>query len=154
MQILVISDTHGRYDILQQVLLSHADCDLFVHCGDGQYETDRFLAEHPEYAPKLIRVRGNCDHDPAIPLAYTLPLPYGHKALIVHGHRYISGDFPQNLVETAKADGADLVLFGIFTCGWTAAQTESGCSIRAVRHSRAISSGRHSGWWMCWKRVC
>ena len=112
MQILVISDTHGRYDILQKVLLSHADCDLFVHCGDGQYETDRFLAEHPEYAPKLIRVRGNCDHDPAIPLAYTLPLPYGHKALIVHGHRYISGDFPQNLVETAKADGADLVLFG------------------------------------------
>ena len=65
-----------------------------------------------EYASKLIRVRGNCDHDPAIPLAYTLPLPYGHKALIVHGHRYVSGDFPQNLVDTAKADGADLVLFG------------------------------------------
>ena len=60
----------------------------------------------------LIQVRGNCDHDPAIPLARTLPLPYGHKALIVHGHRYVSGDFPQNLIETAKADGADLVLFG------------------------------------------
>ena len=28
------------------------------------------------------------------------------------GHRYVSGDFPQNLIETAKADGADLVLFG------------------------------------------
>ena len=112
MQILVISDTHGRYDILQKVLLSHADCDLFVHCGDGQYETDRFLAEHPEYAPKLIRVRGNCDHDPAIPLAYTLPLPYGHKLLAVHGHRYVMGNFSDNLAALAKENDADIVLFG------------------------------------------
>ena len=112
MQILVISDTHGRYDVLRHVLLTHPQAELIVHCGDGEYETERFLAEHPEYAQKLIQVRGNCDHDPAIPLARTLPLPYGHKALIVHGHRYVSGDFPQNLIETAKADGADLVLFG------------------------------------------
>ncbi len=112
MQILVISDTHGRYDILRHVLLSHLNADLCVHCGDGAIETEKFLAEHPEREGWLRRVRGNCDYDAAIPLALTLPLPYGHKALVLHGHKHMYGDFQQNLVNLAKQDGADIVLFG------------------------------------------
>lgn len=112
MQILVISDTHGRYDVLREVLLSHRTAALCVHCGDGEYETERFLREHPELASWVMQVRGNCDHSPMLPLMQVIPLPYGHKAVAVHGHRYMYGDFQQNLAALAKEQGADLVLFG------------------------------------------
>lgn len=112
MQILVISDTHGRYDILREVLLSHRTASLCVHCGDGEYETERLLEEHPELAPWILQVRGNCDHSSLIPLMQVIPLPYGHRAVAVHGHRYMYGDFQQNLVNLAKDQGADIVLFG------------------------------------------
>ena len=112
MQLFVISDTHGRYDILRRILAEHLNADLIVHCGDGQYETDRLLSEHPELEQKLIRVRGNCDHDRAIPLARVIPLPYGHKAVVVHGHTMMYGDFQQNLVDIAQQEHADIVLFG------------------------------------------
>lgn len=112
MQILVISDTHGRYDILRKVLLEHRNADLVIHCGDGQYETERLLGEHPELKEWILSVRGNCDHSREIPLLRELPLPYGHKAVILHGHKYMYGDFQQNLVSLAKVHGADIVLFG------------------------------------------
>lgn len=112
MQILVISDTHGRYDLLKKVIGLHADADLCIHCGDGQFETDRFLTEHPERADWLVRVRGNCDYDRDIPLQKVIELPYGHRALVLHGHSAMHGDFQQNLIDRAKNEGADIVFFG------------------------------------------
>ncbi|HAG13554.1 MAG TPA: metallophosphoesterase [Ruminococcus sp.] len=112
MQILVLSDTHGRYDLLRKVIFEHDSADMIVHCGDGEYETERFLQEHPEFIPRVLQVRGNCDHDPAIPLSRLIPLPFGHKALALHGHQYLSDEFPENLVRLAHVNGADLVLFG------------------------------------------
>ena len=112
MQLLVISDTHGKYDILRKIIFTHPDCDLIVHCGDGQIETDRLLKNFPELADRLIRVRGNCDYSPEIPLEAVIPLPYGHKAIVLHGHRMLYADFQENLVQHAKENGADLVLFG------------------------------------------
>ena len=112
MQLLVISDTHGRYDVLKEVVLSHPDADMIVHCGDGQFDTERLLDAYPEYEERMVRVRGNCDYSREIPLMRLLPLPYGHKALVLHGHRMLGGDFQENLVRNAKENGADLVLFG------------------------------------------
>lgn len=112
MQILVISDTHGRYDILCRLLTEHRNADLVIHCGDGQFETERFLSEHPELEPWILTVRGNCDYSRKIPLLREIPLPFGHKAVAVHGHKYMYGDFQQNLVDLAKEHKADIVLFG------------------------------------------
>lgn len=112
MQLLVISDTHGKYDILRKIVFDHPNADMIVHCGDGQIETDRLLENHPELSERLIRVRGNCDYSREIPLVRLLPLPHGHKALVLHGHRMLCADFQENLVRNAKANGADLVLFG------------------------------------------
>jgi putative phosphoesterase len=75
MQILVISDTHGRFDILRRVILSHETADLIVHCGDGEYETERLLDERPELKERIISVRGNCDHSPELPLLRVLLQP-------------------------------------------------------------------------------
>lgn len=112
MQIVVVSDTHGRYDLLKKVLEMHADAALAVHCGDGQVETDLWLSEHPEWAERMIRVRGNCDYDRSIPLQQTVALPFGHRVLVLHGHTAMHGDFQQNLIDRAKAENADLVFFG------------------------------------------
>ncbi|MCQ2408805.1 MAG: YfcE family phosphodiesterase [Oscillospiraceae bacterium] len=112
MQIVVISDTHGHYDMLKKTLEMHADAALAIHCGDGQFDTERWLKEHPEWKGRLIRVRGNCDYDRSIPLQETVSLPFGHRALVLHGHTLMHGDFQQNLIDRAKAENADLVLFG------------------------------------------
>ena len=112
MQILVISDTHGRSDRLRKAVLMHRDADYIVHCGDGERETDRLLREFPALAPKLYFVRGNCDFSSRSPELLTLDLPYGHRAVIVHGHRYTAGDYRENLVRLARSQDADIVLFG------------------------------------------
>ena len=112
MQICAFSDTHGAYTAVRNVILSHPDSDLFLFCGDGYYDIERFLREHPEYEEKLIRVRGNCDHNTDIPLIAAVPLPYGHKLIAVHGHYYESGDFTERLSQLGKENGADLVVFG------------------------------------------
>ena len=112
MQILVISDTHGSYEALRDTLLSHRNADMAIHCGDGEYELERFLYEFPELKPWIHQVRGNCDHDTHIPMMKEIPLPYGHKAVVIHGHRHMGGDAKQNLADLAREHDADMVIFG------------------------------------------
>lgn len=112
MQICLFSDTHNNYPAVHDVILMHEKSDLFVFCGDGEYDIARFLREHPEYEEKLIRVRGNCDFSTDIPLMAEVPLPYGHKLIAVHGHYYESGDFTERLSALGKQNGADIVAFG------------------------------------------
>ena len=112
MQICVFSDTHNNYPAVCDVVLPHSNADLFVFCGDGQYDIEKFLTEHPEFADRFVRVRGNCDFDTSIPLMATVPLPYGHKLIAVHGHYYESIDFYDRLAALGKENGADIVVFG------------------------------------------
>lgn len=112
MQILVISDTHGRSDRLRQAVLMHENADYIIHCGDGERECDELLSEIPALAPKLYFVRGNCDHSSRSPELMTLDLPFSHRAVITHGHRYLTGSFRENLVRLARSQDADIVLFG------------------------------------------
>jgi len=116
MQILVISDTHGRAYMLRTAVQMHRDADLIVHCGDGESECDALLAEQPELAEKYWFVRGNCDYSTRSPELLLLPLPFGHLAAVTHGHRYMSGDYRTNLLRLAHSQGADLVLFGHLHC--------------------------------------
>ncbi|MCQ2434156.1 MAG: YfcE family phosphodiesterase [Oscillospiraceae bacterium] len=114
MQILVLSDSHGRTDILSRILLLHPDADLIIHCGDGEKELDSFLSAHPDWAFKIYHVCGNCDYTERSPRSLTLTLPFGHKLLAVHGHYLQYGDFHENLARFAKDEGADIALFGHF----------------------------------------
>lgn len=112
MQILVISDTHGFYEVMKHVILTHPDADLIIHCGDGERDAARFLSEYPETAPKFRMVRGNCDSDTSIPDRLTIDLPFGHKLTAVHGHMFLAGDFRVNLLRLARCTGSDIILFG------------------------------------------
>ena len=53
MKIVVVSDSHGRNDILNAIREKHPDAGLFIHCGD--------LEADPMFFPGYIVVRGNND---------------------------------------------------------------------------------------------
>ena len=53
MKIVVVSDSHGRNDILNVIREKHPDAGLFIHCGD--------LESDPMFYPGYIFVRGNND---------------------------------------------------------------------------------------------
>lgn len=44
MKIIVVSDTHYRNDILDELIDKHKDADLFIHCGD--------LEDDPQWYPQ------------------------------------------------------------------------------------------------------
>lgn len=54
MKIVVVSDSHGRNDILNAIREKHPDAGLFIHCGD--------LEDDPMFYPGYIVVRGNNDY--------------------------------------------------------------------------------------------
>ena len=114
MQMLVISDTHGDGSVLSRILLKHPLCELVIHCGDGERELDDFLELHPDWRSRCYHVCGNCDSTERSPRILTLDLPYGHRVTAVHGHYYLYGDIQNNLIQLAKSQGSDLMLFGHF----------------------------------------
>ena len=40
MRILVVSDTHGDYFSLKEVVQTHSSAEIIVHCGDGDEQLD------------------------------------------------------------------------------------------------------------------
>ena len=42
MKIVVVSDSHGRIEVLQEILDKHQDASAFIHCGDIELPTDYF----------------------------------------------------------------------------------------------------------------
>ena len=78
LKIVVISDTHGRNDILNILEKKHSDAQLFIHCGD--------LEDDPRRYPSWIVVKGNNDYwgqfrdDVCISAGM-------HRIYVVHSHR-------------------------------------------------------------------
>lgn len=111
MRIIVLSDSHGSYSALEKVILRNTDADWIFHLGDGESELDRFLSSHPELAPKIIHVAGNCDYNSRSRSCFILPLP-GHKIFACHGHKYGVNFSLDNIKSTAIENGCDIILFG------------------------------------------
>jgi len=104
MKVVCVSDNHGRQFAIEAILKKLADAKLFIHCGDSQLP--------PSAMKDFMIVRGNTDYYSDYPLQLCLDI-CGHKAIVVHGHRFFSG-LPDLgvLARHAKSLGADLVFFG------------------------------------------
>lgn len=102
MKVIIVSDTHGRFNKLEKIRERHQDADLFIHCGDC--ETD------DEYLYGFIAVRGNNDYydypEERVIVADKL------KILVTHGHRYGYTNRLDTLVEKAKKLKCKIVCFG------------------------------------------
>lgn len=105
MKVVLMSDSHGRNDVVDKIIEMNQDAVRFFHCGD--IECDEFIY------PDMVTVAGNNDYYGNYPqqLIFTLGT---HKILMMHSHRcfaYGRGRF-QGISEMAKKEGCDTVFFG------------------------------------------
>jgi putative phosphoesterase len=116
-EFLVLSDSHGRRDLLLQLigqLNFRPEAILFL--GDGVRDL-QVLAEHPRFSDIPIHaVAGNCDcffdftsaREPNCRL-----LPVGaHRIFMTHGHLYGVNGGVTAAAHNALAQGADVLLYG------------------------------------------
>lgn len=107
MNLLVVSDTHGRADRLAEVVVRTRP-GVLLFLGDGL----RDLARADLGTVAVRAVRGNCDLCGAeIPLTRT-EIFGKYRVFLTHGHRFGVKSSIEALVATAAADGADALLYG------------------------------------------
>ncbi|MBQ5927516.1 MAG: metallophosphoesterase [Clostridia bacterium] len=105
--IVVISDTHGRKNCVEELYPVLREADFVIHLGDGWTDLRDFNAEHPE---KTYLCKGNCDVFPALK-EYELEVE-NVKIFFCHGDKYrVKSDFVP-LAQEAKKRGCKVALYG------------------------------------------
>ena len=108
MKVLIVSDTHGRDENLEEAVLREAPFDYLIHCGDveGREIFIEALAECP-----CIIVAGNNDFFTDLSHEEEITLE-GHKMLFTHGHYYFVSRNHDRLVEKAREDNCQIAMYG------------------------------------------
>ena len=75
MKVVVVSDSHGRDDLLYDLQEQYPNADAFLHCGDVEAPQENF--------PGYLIVQGNNDYYYDLPAHRVLPLG-GHRVLLIH----------------------------------------------------------------------
>ena len=109
MKIIVVSDTHGNPSSLNKVMELHSNADIVVHCGDSRGEMEAVKMRYPDVT--YYEVRGNCDFGSPLPLTVSFEVD-GIRFMATHGHAYNVKYGLSELIEAAKADGAQVVFYG------------------------------------------
>ena len=104
----VFSDMHRNLPALARAVDAMGDVAAIVHLGDFSTDADDIpaLTSAPVYT-----VDGNCDFE-GTGLDERLLELGGVRFLAVHGHRYDVGRTFGRLLERARQEGADVVLYG------------------------------------------
>lgn len=108
MKVLIVSDTHGRDENLEEAVLREAPFDYLIHCGDveGREIFIEALAECP-----CTIVAGNNDFFTDLSNEEEILLE-GYKILVTHGHYYfVSGDHDR-LTAKAQERGCQIAMYG------------------------------------------
>jgi uncharacterized protein len=103
MKILVVSDSHGKGNLLNHIV-EQVKPDHMIHCGD--FCTD--LDELPKISMTLVR--GNCDWED-VPEEQVWEKD-GIRFFVTHGHNYRVNSSPLALRYRGEEAGADIVCFG------------------------------------------
>ena len=111
MELLIVSDSHGRVENIQSALERQVKApDAILFLGDGARDFDRFFV----FDTPIWAVRGNCDWSSSDYADKTERLLHleGHTLLLTHGHEWgVKGGLGA-LIAHAVDVGADIVLFG------------------------------------------
>ena len=107
MKILLVSDTHGRDERLEEVLELEKP-DFLCHMGDleGSEDHIRVITKCP-----LAMVSGNNDFWTDLNPEVTFEL-HGFRIFMTHGHYYYAHSGNEQLKSAGRRNGADIVLFG------------------------------------------
>lgn len=105
MKLLVLSDSHGRVGLIQDII-DKEKFDKLIFLGDGLRDFDYIEDE------RILKIAGNCDFF-ANNEAKEMRLEIcGVKILATHGHIYNVKRGLGGIVNEAKKKGINLVLFG------------------------------------------
>ena len=108
MRLLVVSDTHGRIEKAEEIIVKQGPFDLVIHLGD--YYND---AQHLEIRTgvEVIAVKGNMDGSYSGDDYRILPTEFG-DILLVHGHMEKVKYGLTNLMYRAEELGCKAAFFG------------------------------------------
>ncbi len=108
MDIVVVSDTHGRRDRLAEVM-ARTEAGVLLFLGDGLGD----LTVVDESRVTLRAVRGNCDWFRASDLPLSrVEIFGGVRIFMTHGHAFSVKSSIENAVAAAAAAEADVLLYG------------------------------------------
>lgn len=83
MRLLVLSDSHGRKNLLLEAVELHPEADAVIFLGDGERDIEFLKEHHPEI--KLYAVCGNCDFNSSLP-PFLIEKFGGKTVYATHGH--------------------------------------------------------------------
>ncbi|MCL1903055.1 MAG: metallophosphoesterase [Oscillospiraceae bacterium] len=113
MKIIVMSDTHGKYDRVDDVVKKNKDdAALFIHLGDGAGEAWRVSQGYTDVDFKLVK--GNCDlanSDIDCPDNRVVEIA-GHRIFCAHGHMYNVYSGLDTIAAAARNEDCDIALYG------------------------------------------
>ncbi|MBQ7303243.1 MAG: YfcE family phosphodiesterase [Clostridia bacterium] len=109
MQLIVLSDSHGRASLIDRVIAAHPNAAAFIFLGDGLRDFDEATRFDPRIA--AVSVAGNCDLFADAPTVVT-PTWGAHRFYITHGHLHGVKDSLLRLACAAREKGASVALFG------------------------------------------
>lgn len=108
MKILIVSDTHGRMDNLRKTIERVSPIDLLIHLGDFEGGEDDI--EEISLCPTEF-ISGNNDFFTELPKEKLIRIGK-YTVLLTHGHRYGVNFSTSGIVEAARKNDADIVMFG------------------------------------------
>jgi len=111
MKILVVSDTHGRWGALYNVIQSHPDADFVIHLGDGFDDLERIRHSFPKKG--MIGILGNCDFARSSGANFHGTLSAeGNDIFFTHGHIYNVKSGLAKVIQAAIQRNARICLYG------------------------------------------
>lgn len=109
MKAVIVSDTHGSFEKMKQVIDDEKPFDVLIHCGDI-CEDLSFVLGQTDY--QVRAVAGNCDYPGSYPETLDFDLAE-HRVFVAHGHRHDAGTKAKGkLLSAAKEKGCDIACFG------------------------------------------
>lgn len=103
MQIICVSDSHGRNEVFSILREKHPLANAYICCGDTE--------SSPEYLDGFVSVQGNNDMYYDYPKRLVIELE-GLRILVMHGDRIPPMQLSERLSEYAIAEDCQLMCFG------------------------------------------
>ena len=109
MRIVVISDSHRRTGVIDKIISDRADATHIFFLGDNVADIEDFEFLYPDKV--FHSVCGNCDYCSLSP-SQGLEVVGGKRIFYTHGHNFNVKYTTSRLLEVAKANNYDIVLYG------------------------------------------
>lgn len=107
-RIILVSDSHGQKQNIDELCSLVEENDLFVHLGDGASDVWELKKLYPE---KVYVCKGNCDFNSPYALEGVLNVEW-LNVLYCHGHAYGVKDGLEMLAKVAKEKGCEVAFYG------------------------------------------